>query len=52
MPQSKDIEQLNGQENMTPHMLPIRDPSQNKRPTQAEGEGLEDNIPSKWTGKK
>ena len=33
-------------------MLPIRDPSQNKRPTQAEGEGLEKNIPSKWTGKK
>ena len=34
------------------HMLPIRDPSQNKRPTQAEGEGLEKNIPSKWTGKR
>ena len=39
------------------HMLPIRDPPQNKthlraRPTQTENEGLETNIPSKWTGKK
>ena len=33
-------------------MLPIRDPPQNKRPTLAESEGLERNIPSKWTGKK
>ena len=37
---------------MTPHMLPIRDPSQNKRPTQTESEGLEKNIPSKQTRKK
>ena len=39
------------------HMLPIRDPPQNEthlraRPTQTENEGLETNIPSKWTGKK
>ena len=34
------------------HMLPTRDPLQNKRPTQTESEGLEANIPSKWTGKK
>ena len=33
-------------------MLPTRDPPQNKRPTQTESEGLETNIPSKWTGKK
>ena len=33
-------------------MLPTRDPPQNKRPTQTENEGLETNIPSKWTGKK
>ena len=33
-------------------MLPTRDPPQNKRPTQTESEGLEKNIPSKWTGKK
>ena len=33
-------------------MLPTRDPPQNKRPTQAESEGLETNFPSKWTGKK
>ena len=33
-------------------MLPPRDPPQNKRPTQTESEGLEKNIPSKWTGKK
>ena len=32
-------------------MLPIRDPPQNKRPTQTESEGLETNIPSKQTGK-
>ena len=36
----------------TTHMLPTRDPRQNKRPTQIESEGLERNIPSKWTGKK
>ena len=35
-----------------PHMLPTRDPPQNKRLTQTESEGLEKNIPSKWTGKK
>ena len=33
-------------------MLPTRNPPQNKRPTQAESEGLEKNIPRKWTGKK
>ena len=33
-------------------MLPTRDPSQKKRPTQAESEGLETNFPSKWTGEK
>ena len=27
-------------------------PPQNQRPTQTESEGLEKNIPSKWTGKK
>ena len=33
-------------------MLPTRDPSQDKRLTQTESEGLETNFPSKWTGKK
>ena len=33
-------------------MLPTRDPSQDKRPTQTESEGLETNVPSKRTGKK
>ena len=33
-------------------MLPTRDPPQDKRPTQTESEGLETNIPSKWTGNK
>ena len=33
-------------------MLPTRDTPQNKRPAQTESEGLETNIPSKWTGKK
>ena len=33
-------------------MLPTRDPPQNKRPTQTESEGLEKNIPRKWTGEK
>ena len=33
-------------------MLPIRDPHHNKRPTQTESEGVEKNIPNKWTGKK
>ena len=33
-------------------MLPTRDPPQDKRPTQIESEGLETNIPSKWTGNK
>ena len=33
-------------------MLPTTDPPQDKRPTQTESEGLETNIPSKWTGKK
>ena len=33
-------------------MLPTRDPSQDKRLTQTESEGLETNFPSKWTKKK
>ena len=33
-------------------MLPTRDPSQDKRPTQTESEGLETNVSSKRTGKK
>ena len=33
-------------------MLPTGDPPQNKRTTHPESEGLETNIPSKWTGKK
>ena len=33
-------------------MLPTRDPSPDKRPTQTESEGLGTNIPSKWTLKK
>ena len=33
-------------------MLPTRNPSQDKRLTQTESEGLETNFPSKWTGKK
>ena len=35
-----------------PHMLPTRDPSQDRGPTQTESEGLETNFPSKRTGKK
>ena len=34
------------------HMLPTGDPSEDKRPTQTESEGLETNFPSKWTGKR
>ena len=37
---------------MTSHMLPTRDPSQDKRLIQTESEGLETNFPSKQTGKK
>ena len=33
-------------------MLPKRDPSQEKRPTQTESEGLETNFPTIWTRKK
>ena len=33
-------------------MMPTRDPSQDKRPTQTESKGLETNIPNKWTGGK
>ena len=33
-------------------MVSTGDPPQMKRPTQTESEGLEKNIPSKWTGKK
>ena len=32
------------------HMLPTRDPPQKQNPTQTESEGLEKNIPNKWTG--
>ena len=36
-----------------PHICCLqRDPPQDRRPTQSESEGLETNIPSKWTGKK
>ena len=35
-----------------PHMLPTRDPPQDKRPEQTESEGLDTNFPSKWTGEK
>ena len=34
------------------HMLPTRDPLQERRLTQTESEGLETSIPSKWTGTK
>ena len=37
---------------MTTHMGPTRDPSQDKRLTQTESEGLETNFPSRQTGKK
>ena len=33
-------------------MLPIRDPPQDKRPTQTESEGQKTNFPGKRTGKK
>ena len=33
-------------------MLPTRDPPQDRRPTLTESEGLETNIPSKWTRQK
>ena len=33
-------------------MLPTRHVPKDKRPTQTESEGLETNIPSKWTRKK
>ena len=33
-------------------MLPTRDSSQDRRPTQTESEGLETYFPSKWTGKR
>ena len=33
-------------------MGPTRDPSQDKRPTQTESEGLKRNFPGKQTGKK
>ena len=32
--------------------MPVRDPPENKRPTQTESEGLETNFPSNRTGKK
>ena len=32
-------------------MLPTRDPPLDRTPTQTQSEGLETNIPSKWTGK-
>ena len=34
------------------HMLPTRDPPQDKTPSQTESEGLETNITSKWTENK
>ena len=34
------------------HMLPTKDLSQDKRPTQIESKVLEENIPSKWAGEK
>ena len=34
------------------HMLLTRHPAQDRRPTETESEGLETNIPSKWTWKK
>ena len=37
---------------MTTHMLPTRDPPEEKRPTQTESKELEANFPSKWIGKK
>ena len=37
---------------MTQLMLPTRDPSEDKRPTQTESEWLETNFPSKWKGEK
>ena len=33
-------------------MLPTRDPPQDRRPTQTASEGMETNIPRKWTVKK
>ena len=33
-------------------MLPTKDPPKNKPPSQTESEGMETNIPSKWTGEK
>ena len=32
-------------------MLPTRDPTQNKLPTETKSKELEKNIPNKWTGK-
>ena len=32
-------------------MLPIRDPPQDKRPTETESEGIETNFPGEETGK-
>ena len=37
---------------MTHTYAATREPPQGRRPTQTESEGLETNIPSKWTGKK
>ena len=37
---------------MTHTYAATKDPSQEKRLTQTESEGLETNFPSKWTGKK
>ena len=52
MPQSQDKGSWMDKKTWPAHMLPIRDPPQNKRPTQTESVGLETNIQSKWTGKK
>ena len=43
---------MDKRENMSHNTWPIRDPPQDRRPTQTESEGLETNIPSKQTEKK
>ena len=40
-----------GQKAWPTHMLPTRDPPQDRRPTQTETEGLDTNFLRKWTGK-
>ena len=50
MPQSQDKGSWMDKKTWPAHMLPIRDPPQNKRPTQTGSEGLKKNIQSKHTG--